>query len=67
MSKRKFTKQELKIIASLIDELDDAVSFMETLTDYEDEEGEKRRVDKAKLVTRACRLFEPYFKELEKE
>jgi hypothetical protein len=41
------------MISNLIDELDDSVSFMETLMEFADEEGTQRRTDKEILIENA--------------
>lgn len=45
--------EKYMLLQSLITELEDSVSFMETLSEFEDEEGTKRRESKEKLVEEA--------------
>jgi hypothetical protein len=51
------TDQQKELIEALIDELEDAVSFMETLKEYEDEVGEQRRLQKEALIKLARKEF----------
>lgn len=50
--------EKYMLLQSLISELDDSVSFMETLSEFEDDEGTKRREDKEKLVEEASKVLQ---------